>query len=430
MAVRFRPDAIMIALTSNYPTQTGTAVPKHKKVQETNTMASKIQTNPLDVYNPRQYGTTFGAADYDYITLTTFQKEPFYSLWNLMADECEPLTDRFRGYSGKRFGAVRLLEGDQQGRWHGIAIAEGSSASWMVEAMSKELCDCHELPLYHHFRCTRLDVQLSVPDDSLDFRNLLDTLSSPTAKWRRRGRAPKMTLIQGEKTNRGLGCTLYIGSSKVKNGYFVRVYEKENSGKRHIRYEVQYKGKTADMHFGSAVLDLSQELKSAMVSCVLETTPLEAVEGPLQPVRDALDKPMRITVREKVVTPDDQKRCLWFKYNVAPTLMKIDDDHCVDWLKKELLKVILVLSNRQKRRKIIAQWEDDASSMEDLDYYIATDHRIAQIDATESLVLQSIKDGKGTLGASQLPVQDSLFSVDELKELVDVMYESPALEYR
>jgi hypothetical protein len=384
----------------------------------------------VKTYEPQEYGTTFGAADADYVTLTTFHQGTFYDVYNLLTESgAESVADTFRGYEGVRIGQVRMLEGEQKGRWHGILIGEGSASNWLLNVMEHVRCVCHDLPLASHVTCTRLDVQVSAPDNYTHFRVLKDAIANPLFEWNRRGRKPKVSLIEGHKTDRGLGHTIYVGSSKTKHGYFMRIYEKPGPHNvRHLRFEVQFKGKVAQAQFENCVGD-GDILFRDIVGTVFNTLPDDIKDTHLAHIRDALANSKGVVLRPKgdistYHSPElakQIKRALWFKYDVGKALMQTDDDVVCDWLAVELIKCAFVLRNRARRDRYLKR------RSEEIGYLKESDAILAQQDATEAAILAGSERPEGPLEG--LPEQENLFSPDEWERLLDTAYMTPETWY-
>lgn len=276
-------------------------------------------------YKPEQFGTAFGYPEADFMTVTTYSETAIGQLIRHHGLR-DGNSVSFRGYSGLDYGNVQVLKGTQKGRAHYIVNYHGSVARLGVEALVHT--SLSGVKLKDHFSCTRLDVQLSVkatPEES-SLSEMHKELGKPSVKWNRTGHKPKLTLIQGEESARGMGQTLYVGSSKTKSGYFTRMYEKRGpEGNRHIRFEVQFKRKRAQAALDHIARNPSGSL-GGVLKGVISTYPISVREGGLKPIADALERTEGVVIKADTHKSDDTKKYLWFKYDVCPALMRVTDE--------------------------------------------------------------------------------------------------------
>lgn len=350
--------------------------------------------------------TTFGMPAADYITLTTFDANAFKAV-RAMTDVSPATKDRFRGYEGWRYGGLRMLVGEQLGRAHFIMIGEGDTASWLIEQTARVLDSRTLGSIGEQCKCTRLDVQVSVKADQVDFRSMRDELAADHSIWRKRGKAPSITLIEGQKSDKGLGNTLYIGSRKTKNGNMTRIYEKADAdGVPHLRYEVELKGKPAHKAFTQMMYG-DWDIPAKVVSAVISTLPINVVSGHLEPIAASLGETDGYKLRHKKTIPDDINRVLWFRDDVAPSLSRLEDSEAIDFAIRETTIVLLSLL----RRKGHFEWLENMSTLEALELE-------KKMKAEEQRIAEKAAEGRADRARGEYNIEQGGMFDEELMDLL------------
>lgn len=365
-----------------------------------------------------RHTTTFGSTAIDYVTLTTFSESAFKTVCAYVDME-HRRHDKFRGYTGYKAAGIRMLKGEQNGREHFIVIGEGNTSEWLIETVSHPSLTTQGVGLWEWFNCTRMDIQCSAIDNGVFFRALKDALANPLQGWRRSGPKPKITLIEGQGNQKGRGKTLYVGSRKTKNGYMTRIYQKQDdNGTPYIRFESELKGKMA-LELFTNVCTSGFDQVPRMLRKIYDTYPEEVVQGALREVGEAIGSQERYLVKEEPERSPEVKRAIWFKYDVAPSLCKIEDEEVIDWLETELVKVVLVL---KRRRKLLE--ERRLAGEEASEALLAAE---AQEEATMRAILSERRDE--SLARNALPVQANLFNVETLEAMLDAHLGTSANTY-
>lgn len=376
-----------------------------------------------------QHETVFGEAALDYITLSTFNRDAFGVVFSSVYDADFEQDDRFRGYVGKRVGPYRMVTGEQAGKWHGLIIVEGSNAQTMVDYMVENTYGDTGMSLINWFSCTRLDVQISVPDTGMHFRKLKDDLKNPLTSWQRRGARPKIQLIEGERTSRGLGNTLYVGSRRTKHGHFVRIYQKANGDTPYLRFEVQYKRKRAQEVLTQYITQ-EDVTKETLVATALSAFPADILQGHLKGFVDGLAGAGTVEFSQTEVENKDVKRASWFKYHVLPAMFKIESEHMRKWVLKELLKAAFVTQNMIAREKRIKEHSETLALLNEADRILTEEDLKAlrlQDDITADLIMAESDDEDAGIFSYE---QSSFWSLDMFERMVNTVYESPYHDYR
>lgn len=293
-----------------------------------------------------QNSTTFGKPAIDYVTLTTYDRDAFKCVESNLS-RLYHVPDRFRGYTGIRVGGLRMLTGTQMNASHYIMIGEGDVSGWLVDKSRSVTTHEQSRSIAERCRCTRIDFQLSVPSERLDFRAMTDRLKSEDSLWRRRGQRPNITLIQGEESKRGIGNTLYIGSRRTKNGYMTRLYEKrDEDGVPHVRFEVEMKGKPANKAFSQMSYG-DVDIPAKVLCQVINTFPIDIVSDYLSGVLLGLSETEGYKLREKKAIPSDIKRVLWYRDDVAPCLVSMMDTKAIDFAIQETTVTLVHLLKKK-----------------------------------------------------------------------------------
>jgi hypothetical protein len=337
-------------------------------------------------YEAEQYGTVFGVPANDYLTVTTFNAQAFQTVKQHVMGK-EEQKDYFTRYRGVRVGQLRFLEGMQSNREHYMIIAEGSASEWLLRLLANVYHPVRPELLYSSFKATRIDCQVSVRDDTTVFRDLKDEIGDKDNQWRRRGRKPLVQLVEGQKNKRGLGSTLYIGSKKVKDGYFVRMYEKpDDEDNRWLRFEIQFKGKSADKAFFDIVSNHDYN-PDRFIRQIMDTFPERLISGLLSELYSALDSTEGFSLAAKRIRSDDTRRALWFKYHIMPTICKIESEKACVLMERQLIRALLIIKNNRVREE---RWDrikmlEEAGEIEEAE-------RLAALQVNDDIGIQMLHD--------------------------------------
>lgn len=307
-------------------------------------------------YKPEQYGTTFGVADYDFLTLTTFSARANLAMMNELGVSNGKVI-RVRGYVGQDYGNIQMLEGEQKKRPHYIWNFHGNCAKAGIEALVQE--DIGGTPLHEHFSCTRIDLQIAsmATKEELDIEDIYDVLNDDSVTWNRRGRKPSISMIKGEETKRGMGKTLYIGKKDVKHGSFVRIYEKRGpNGDRYVRYETQYKRKAAQAVLDYVLVNGMEVCKDILMGDIGKL-PEQAYDMINDVVKDDMSNSNGTLVSYEKPKSDDHKRYLWFKYDVCKALLNMTDEKSLELTESMLYAMARTLHYKRIGR---TAWIDEA----------------------------------------------------------------------
>lgn len=161
----------------------------------------------------------------DWLTLTSYERDFGKAVKSFVDEKVEIVTrqqSRMLGYAG-----TRAVSADGS-----IFLGQNISGHWML-TVSGQLADIifrHHCLLYMQVRCTRMDVQVTIPEP-IGWKQ--KSFADSVAESERFGAYSHIASESGE--------TVYLGSRK--SDAFVRVYEKEAEGevKKWLRYEVEYK---------------------------------------------------------------------------------------------------------------------------------------------------------------------------------------------
>lgn len=264
----------------------------------------------------------------DWLTLTSYDRSAHAAVWQVLAvcvtGQAEPADGKRMQYVGR--------QGD--GWFHGDAM-QGKKRHYMTQvsgALADEFMRRWRMVVEWRdvVQCSRLDMQITVPDDgavSIPALGVQLRESAPAA-WGGRGVRPSVSFISNDDGRD----TLYIGSRQSDR--YTRIYVKEVGVDRWLRYEVECKGDLAASAYAAALSGHRTALGKALAS-ELGRLPAAA--------RATL---FRFTVAlsflpERLLVPgaksDAERTFRWLNEVVLPSLAKvkggIDSDRMQEWLK-------------------------------------------------------------------------------------------------
>ena len=179
----------------------------------------------------------------DYSTMTSYSPDTNRSILADLGDMGVKRDASFMGYTGIMMssdtGSIALAEGVNN-----AGIAGNTFKHWIAK-FSGEISDY--APWYYkpdETRCTRLDLQITIPSPGADYLSILETRLRYGLKFNKgSGRRRSVTLIRSDS------CTLYYGSRN--STVYWRMYDKQGAdGQWYIRWEFEVKGKEADYYMG------------------------------------------------------------------------------------------------------------------------------------------------------------------------------------
>jgi hypothetical protein len=242
----------------------------------------------------------------DWLTLTTHVGLESVRLFNAVARYGKDGKEgRVMQYEGRRWDCGFFGSAVQKGRKHYMMRASGDNADSVLRELS-ENCPA---------RCTRIDLQITIPmKPEYSARRTCDMLRG--TKWP--GRDRKTMLIENAD---GLD-TLYIGSRLSET--FTRLYVKEGDGQRYLRYEVEFKGDTAEMVYGHACVGREMAMGGTLLG-EIEKLP-EIADSGLSEVHHALAN-FKVVPRKGYRVRDPHTTMLWIQRSVSPAIVRLLRDH-------------------------------------------------------------------------------------------------------
>lgn len=259
----------------------------------------------------------------DYLRLTTFNPITFKDFCGMFRRHAKAGAHKqedavLMQYSGKRTSHGWLMTGKQRQGYHFLTQYSGAPAHLaLVDALDQKL---------DFERCTRLDVQLTIPlPDDYSSLQLFDSLN---------GNVPYGRSVTLWKSGDGLD-TVYIGRLTTKNGRVTRIYVKEYAGGRGLRFETQFNGNHADQHWqyvkrgGSLESLLVMELESLGD---VDVEPLATFYGL---VSGSLPAPRPTAVETSTPTLD------WLLNTCDPVIRRMLNDHDHGWKVRHWLELLL-----------------------------------------------------------------------------------------
>jgi len=255
------------------------------------------------------------AASIDYLTLSQMEDARYSTALQVVAQDTGKRGREGRriGYQGHVYafswpgragGAGEFFFGRRN--WHGvrwhILIASGESAHWLLEHLFYT-----DLMQWSDVRCTRLDVQLTIPwpDGQFYLRHL------------ERKQGIKAAVVHGLDDATAWSETLYLGSRS--SACLVRAYRKriDETEKDWLRVEVEYKRERSKGLFHTL---LGQKMVGNWFLPVEQRCP--ALYALIEPyLRDEPQGPKEVRVPHKTFT--------WLSTTVANCVCRLldDDDH-------------------------------------------------------------------------------------------------------
>ena len=164
----------------------------------------------------------------DWLTLTTFSAKTAFQMDRIitkLSGNQEPVNSKYLMYEGKQIEGIFAGEGTQKGKRHFLFRLSGDNADEMMFGQ----------PLRPSLECSRIDVQITLPIDAS-----IDTYKLFRSAQRKIGKGEKKRKVNAILNQDGF-CTIYVGNRQSEKLY--RIYVKELSGERFIRFEIEYKGK-------------------------------------------------------------------------------------------------------------------------------------------------------------------------------------------
>lgn len=177
------------------------------------------------------------------------------------------------------------------------------------------------------FKCTRLDVQITVEYDS-DMRDLFALLVEKKGTYRdSTGKSLKWSMFNNDS---GLD-TLYIGSRVSE--VFRRIYVKEIDGTLYLRFEIEYKGKRANKVFQNKVG--YRTLQTALLDGLYFL-----VNSDCQDMFDQIKERVNCDCQGTLISLPEKNavNVVWIKDVVIPYLLKAYDIHPV-WT-RDIIKAL------------------------------------------------------------------------------------------
>lgn len=256
-----------------------------------------------------------GSVAFDWLSLTTFDNSAYRWLASIVNANTDP-KGRTEGYlmqyKGCKGDGYFVGCGYQNGTIHYMIRLSGSLAHHIL---SKAVVMPSGSENLAEFNCTRADVQYTHSDDLyIDLSAIAPLLRE--CEWPlHRGKRPIITAYDNED---GLD-TLYIGQRKESNR-FQRVYIKEVSQKKLIRWEVEYKEQLAKNLWSKVIASGSLDLLGPVLAAELAVVPLPPSFNPLvEAIGVDCD---RLTLHN--VKSDDESRMAWLESAVTSACRSLE----------------------------------------------------------------------------------------------------------
>jgi len=240
----------------------------------------------------------------DWITFTSWNMVDYLNWRDWLKEQSGEMTEgKIKMYSGHWVGSAFIGQGTQKEKNHYIARVSGEFSN---EAYKKLWSPT--------VKATRIDIQITKKmPDNYSARKFVDSLRS--GKWGTYER--DLQLIENSD---GLD-TVYIGSKKTDR--FARMYVKNTSEGKFIRFEIEYKGDWANNI--SEAYNIDETVLSRILYDFVSSLPLDG-EGVLQGFLDLIsDVRSGIAISRRVVPTDNTYA--WLIEQVGPVIWRFLNDH-------------------------------------------------------------------------------------------------------
>ena len=240
----------------------------------------------------------------DWLTLTTFSAKDSFAMDKLLTAMSEgqtPKDSKYLMYEGKSIDGIFAGEATQNGKRHFLFRLSGDSADEMMFGQ----------PLRPPLDCSRIDIQITLPVGEVNTYKMFASAGRKISKHEKRRKVNSIL-------NKDGFCTIYVGNRDSEKLY--RIYVKELSGEKFVRFEIEYKGKNGMA--GRVYREISKEptKTTALLAGELSTLPdhtltklfkehLANVEGDIMPYE------RRIT--------DPNTTLIWIAKQVMPAFKRV-----------------------------------------------------------------------------------------------------------
>lgn len=244
----------------------------------------------------------------DWLTLTTFYGTEATRMFNALARRCkgEGKQARIMQYEGRQWPGGFWGNAMQKQRAHYMMRASGETADYVLDEL-RETCPG---------RCTRIDLQITIPmPPGYKARHVVDAMHAAT--WAGRKRA--ITMIEGSD---GLD-TVYFGNRQSER--YTRLYVKQADDGRYLRFEVEYKGETAQQVYDRSCVQGQQAMGDLLLWEVM-TFPEVNLAG-IADIRRALVSYVANPTGKGSRVPDPNRTMAWVIRQVSPVVFRLLRDH-------------------------------------------------------------------------------------------------------